>query len=75
MPCASVYVGTGSYSIKEATGVTRGTKVVIHLKESANNFAIKHVIENIVRKYSNFVGFDIMLNGSQLNTVHVSIQI
>ena len=29
-------------------------------------------MEGIIRKYSNFVGFDINVNGSKLNTVQVS---
>lgn len=61
--------GTGEYELSEAEGVDRGTKIIIHLKENAKNFAIKHVVEGIVKKYSNFVGFPIMLNDVKVNTV------
>lgn len=61
--------GAGDYEIAEAEGVSRGTKVIIHLKESEKNFAIKHVVEGIVKKYSNFVGFPISLNDQKVNTV------
>lgn len=61
--------GTGEYELSEADGVARGTKIIIHLKDSAKNFAIKHVVEGIIKKYSNFVGFPIMLNDAKVNTV------
>jgi len=61
--------GSGDYEIAEAEGVSRGTKVIIHLKESEKNFAIKHVVEGIVKKYSNFVGFPITINDQKVNTV------
>eukprot|EP00462_Mataza_sp_D1_P018710 CAMPEP_0175141596 /NCGR_PEP_ID=MMETSP0087-20121206/12233_1 /TAXON_ID=136419 /ORGANISM="Unknown Unknown, Strain D1" /LENGTH=707 /DNA_ID=CAMNT_0016425109 /DNA_START=142 /DNA_END=2265 /DNA_ORIENTATION=- len=61
--------GSGDYSIAQATGVSRGTKIKIHLKESEKKFAIKHIIEGIVKKYSNFVGFPIYLNDDKVNTV------
>lgn len=61
--------GTGEYDLREAEGVSRGTKIIVHLKENAKNYAIKHVIEGVVKKYSNFVGFPISLNETKLNTV------
>jgi len=61
--------GTGSYELAEAEGVQRGTKIIMHLKEKTQNFAIKYKIEGIIRKYSNFVGFPIYLNQSQLLSV------
>jgi len=61
--------GTGEYEISEAEGVSTGTKVIVHLKESNKQFAIKHVVEGIIKKYSNFVGFPISLNDQKVNTV------
>lgn len=61
--------GSGSYELGKASGCKRGTKIIIHLKEDAKEFAIKHVVEGIVKKYSNFVGFPIYLNDSKVNTV------
>jgi len=61
--------GSGEYEINEAEGVQRGTKIVIKLKERAKQFAVKHVIEGIIKKYSNFVGFPISLNEKKINTV------
>ena len=61
--------GTGSYEITDAEGVLRGTKVTIHLKDSDKRFSLKATVEDIIRRYSNFVGFPIYLNGTKLNTV------
>jgi len=61
--------GSGAYTIAEAEGVTRGTKIIIELRDNAQEFSKKKTIENIIRKYSNFVGFPIRLNGERINTV------
>jgi len=61
--------GSGSYTISEASNVERGTKIVIELKDECAEFAKKQNIDNILKKYSNFVGFPIMLNGDRVNTV------
>jgi len=61
--------GEGSFDLAKAEGVTRGTKIIVHLKESCKEFSTKHQVEGIVKKYSNFVGFPIHLNGERLNTV------
>eukprot|EP01125_Pyxidicula_operculata_P022707 TRINITY_DN9516_c0_g1_i1.p1 TRINITY_DN9516_c0_g1~~TRINITY_DN9516_c0_g1_i1.p1 ORF type:complete len:723 (+),score=249.26 TRINITY_DN9516_c0_g1_i1:30-2198(+) len=61
--------GSGSYTIAQAEGVTRGTKVICTLRQDSEEFAVKQTIENIIKTYSNFVGFDIKLNGKKINTV------
>ena len=47
----------------------RGSKIILHLKPACKEFAVRHNIERIVKKYSNFVGFPIMLNGARINTM------
>lgn len=61
--------GSGSYSIAEAEGVQRGTKIIIELADDCDEFSKRHAIETVIKKYSNFVGFDIYLNGMRVNTV------
>ena len=61
--------GSGSYELSEADNCVRGTKIIIHLKENAKEFAQKSTIENIIRKYSNFVGCPIFLNNEKINTI------
>lgn len=55
--------GAGEYELAEASGVTRGTKIVMQLKEDAADFAKKDELRSIVQKYSSFVGFPIYLDG------------
>lgn len=61
--------GSGTYDIQEADGVARGTKIVIRLNDKSTQFAQKEAVETIIKKYSNFVGFPIHLNGKQVNTI------
>ncbi|RUS90283.1 hypothetical protein EGW08_001972, partial [Elysia chlorotica] len=61
--------GTGKYDISEAEGVQRGTKIVVHLKGDAYDFAKEDIIREVVKKYSNFVGVPIFLNGKRANIV------
>ncbi|KAL5012054.1 hypothetical protein ScPMuIL_010605 [Solemya velum] len=59
----------GSYEIAEAEGVQRGTKIVLHLKGDCYDFAKEEVLKEVVKKYSNFVGVPIYLNGKRANIV------
>lgn len=61
--------GSGSYEVSEAEGVQRGTKIVVHLKGDCYNFAKEDIISGVVKKYSNFVGVPIFLNGHRINIV------
>ncbi|CAH8854859.1 unnamed protein product [Trichobilharzia szidati] len=59
----------GEYEISDAENVSYGTKIVLHLKESAAEFVKDDVLERILRKYSNFVGTPIFLNGRRINVI------
>jgi len=61
--------GQGSYSLAEADNVAVGTKIVIELRDDCKQFASKIEVDSIIKKYSNFVGFPIYLNGGKVNTV------
>jgi len=61
--------GAGSYTIEEAEGQRRGTKIVVHLKEECKEFATEERIKHIIKQYSNFVQFPININGERVNTV------
>lgn len=61
--------GTGSYKIEPVESARRGTKIVVHLREDAVEFAEKYRIENVIKKYSNFVSFPIKLDGEQINKI------
>lgn len=61
--------GAGTYTIAAAEDQERGCRIVIKLKEDAKEFAEPHRVRSILGKYSNFVGFPILLNGERVNTV------
>jgi len=61
--------GAGGYEIEPAPDVPRGTRIVLHLKEDAREFAENWQVEHVVKRYSNFVPFPIKLNGAAINTV------
>ena len=61
--------GEGTYTISEAEGVARGTKIILHLKDSEREFSFKETVERIIKKYSNFVAYKIYLNGNRVNTL------
>jgi len=61
--------GSTSYTIDESADQARGCKIVLHLKEDADEFAKKHRVKQILEKYSNFVSFPVMLDGERVNTV------
>ena len=61
--------GSGSYEIEEVEGLTRGSKIVIELKDECSEYAEDHRIKSILERYSAFVSFPVNLNGKHINTV------
>jgi molecular chaperone HtpG len=61
--------GSGSYEIEEVADVSRGTKIVIELKDDCAEYATEGRIKDIVERYSAFVSFPINLAGKRINTV------
>lgn len=67
--CEWVSEGLGSYDVRTADGLPRGTKIILELKEDAHEFAGTARVKEIIRQYSSFVPFPIKVNGEQVNTV------
>jgi TNF receptor-associated protein 1 len=61
--------GTSGYEIEETSGLERGSKLVLHLKEDGAEYATETRVKHLVETYSNFVGFPIFLNGTRINEV------
>jgi len=62
--------GLGSYTIKEIDeNLKRGTQIEIHLNDKSKEFADKDKLEHIIKKHSNFISFDIKVDGSRVNTI------
>ncbi|XP_043267910.1 heat shock protein 75 kDa, mitochondrial [Venturia canescens] len=63
------YDGSGSYEISNAEGVQPGTKIVLHLRPDSREFSDDATINGIIKKYSNFVGSPIFVNGKRVNVI------
>lgn len=61
--------GSGTYTIEETKDVEYGTKIVLHLKTDCREFSDEDRIRTVIKKYSNFVGSPILLNGKQANEI------
>jgi molecular chaperone HtpG len=61
--------GREGYEIEEVSGLDRGARLVIHLKEDYAEYAKESRIRELLAKYSNFVAFPILLNGERVNKV------
>ncbi|KAJ2160319.1 hypothetical protein GGF46_002365 [Coemansia sp. RSA 552] len=61
--------GLGSYTLAKAENVPVGTRIVISIKDDAKEFLDKDKLAEIIKKYSNFVGFPISVNGERVNTI------
>ncbi len=61
--------GSGSFTIAEMDGLHRGTRIIVELKDDAEEYAQKWKIESIIKQYSSFVSFPIKLEGEKVNTV------
>ncbi len=61
--------GTGSYTLAPSSGLHRGTKIIIELKDDAHEYADDGAIKRIIKQYSNFVPFPIKVTGEEVNTV------
>ena len=53
----------GSFSITEAkdTGVARGTRIILHLKEDMSEYLEEKRVKDLIKKHSEFIGFPIKL--------------
>jgi molecular chaperone HtpG len=61
--------GKSGYEIEETSGLDRGSKLVLHLKEDCAEYATEARVKHLIETYSNFVGFPILLNGTRVNEV------
>jgi len=62
--------GLGDYEISELDEkIKRGTTIEINLKDDAEEFAEKYRLESIIKKYSNFIQFPILLEKEKVNSV------
>merc|ERR1719392_617199 len=53
----------GSFTITESpdSGLKRGTRIILHLKEDMSEYLEEKRIKDLVKKHSEFIGFPVML--------------
>ncbi|RMF56946.1 MAG: molecular chaperone HtpG [Calditrichaeota bacterium] len=61
--------GRGTFTIEEIDKPNRGTKIFFKLKKEAEEYSQEFRVNEIIRKYSNFVDFPILVNGKEVNRV------
>lgn len=61
--------GSGTFEIEETSGLRRGTKIVVYLKDEDKEYSEEERVKQILNQYSSFVQFPIKLNGEQINKV------
>lgn len=62
--------GQGGYAIEPGPAdIARGVKMILHLKQEETGYAEEHRVRHLIERYSNFVGFPILLNGTRVNEV------
>lgn len=62
--------GLGTYEIVEIENkLSRGTDIIIYLREDQKEFAEKYRLEQIIKKHSNFISFPIKIKNEQINSV------
>jgi molecular chaperone HtpG len=59
--------GSGTFTVTQAEGLPRGTEVVLHLKDDAQDFSDEWRIKGALRKYSSFVPHPIKIEGQVVN--------
>lgn len=62
--------GLGSFQIETLDeALPRGTRMIVHLKDEAKEFADKNRLIDTVKTHSNFISFPIFVDDEQVNTI------
>lgn len=61
--------GKTGYEIDAVDELPRGVKIVLHLNDGSKDFADDFRIKGLIERYSNFVGFPILIDGKRINEV------
>lgn len=56
--------GKGEFSVSEAQNASRGTKIILHLKQDAEEFLEKHRLRHVVKTYSDHIALPVILDAT-----------
>lgn len=59
--------GEGSFSLENIEKETRGTKVILHLKEGEAEFASPYRLKSIIKQYSDHISIPVMMPAAELD--------
>ena len=59
--------GSGTFTVEPAAVPTRGTEVILHLKDDAHDLAEDYRIKHVLKTYSGFVPHPIRVDGTVVN--------
>ncbi|MFQ5355821.1 MAG: molecular chaperone HtpG [Mariprofundaceae bacterium] len=57
--------GAGEFSIETVEKSERGTKIILHLKESEDEFLNEHRLQEVIHKYSDHIPFPIKMQSEE----------
>jgi molecular chaperone HtpG len=60
--CRWESTGDGTYTVEECDKETRGTEIVLHLKEEMKEYLDEWKIRSIVKKYSDYVQYPVVMD-------------
>jgi molecular chaperone HtpG len=60
--CRWESTGDGSYTIEECEKETRGTEIVLHLKDEMKEYLDEWKIRSIIKKYSDYVQYPVVMD-------------
>ena len=60
--CEWSSAGEAEFSLKDFPKLTRGTDIILHLKEDSEEFLEEHELRGLVKKYSEFVEFPVCMD-------------
>ena len=61
--------GKTGYEIEQTEELPRGVRIILHLNEKSADFADEYKVKGLITRYSNFVGFPILLDEKRINEV------
>lgn len=59
--------GEGSFSLENIEQTARGTKVILHLKESESEFADQYRLKHVIKQYSDHISIPVMMAEAELD--------
>jgi len=54
--------GRGKFTVSEADNVTRGAKIILHLRKEADDFLDKQRLQSVVKTYSDHIALPVILD-------------